>query len=110
MRAMRSLVSLLIKPVVLKLLAQCELRELAGRGMRELGDEYHVVGKPPLGDLAFVELEKLLLGDFLPGFLYRDDDRALVPLRVLDADHRRLRDRRMRHGDVLEVDRADPFA
>src|SRR6185436_12975075 len=55
--AMRFPVLARIKLVVLHLLAQRELGELAGGGMRQLVDEDHVVGHPPLGDLALVELE-----------------------------------------------------
>src|SRR6185436_2785869 len=102
-RAMRFSVLARIKLVVLHLLAQRELGELAGRRMRQLLDEDDVVGHPPLGDLALVEPEHLLLRDLLAGFLHRNDDRPLVPFRVLDPDHRGFRDRRMRHRDVLEV-------
>src|SRR5687768_789262 len=100
MRVTRSLVSLRIKAIVLQLLAQRELGELAGRGMRQLGDEQHVVGHPPLRDFAVVEAQQLIFRHFLAGLLHRHDDRPLVPLRVLDADHRRLGDRRMRDRDV----------
>src|SRR5882672_6547360 len=110
MRATRSLVSARTKLVVLHLLAQRQLGQLAGGGMRQLFDEHHVVGHPPFGDLAFVELEQLLPGNILARLLHRHDDRPLVPFRMLYADHRGLGDRRVRHRDVLEVDRADPFA
>src|SRR3954468_11193420 len=95
MRATRPAVSARTKLVVLHLLAQRQLGELAGGGMRQLGDEHHVVGHPPLGDLAFVELEQLVPEHVLAGLLHRDDDRPLVPLRVLHADDRGLGDRRM---------------
>src|SRR5688572_29508425 len=107
---MRPSVSLLIKTVVLELLPQRELRELAGRGMRQLVYEHHVVGHPPACDLALVEAQQLVPGNILPRLLDRDHDRALVPLRMAHADHRRLGDRRVRDGNVLEIDRADPFA
>src|SRR5687767_1446204 len=110
MRATRSRVSLLIKTVVLELLPQGELGQLAGRGMRQLGNEDHVVGHPPLGDLALVEAQQLVLRHFLPGLLHRHHDRALVPFRVAHADHRGLGDRRVLDGDVFQVDRADPLA
>src|SRR5438067_9704067 len=110
MCATRPLVSARTKLVVLHSLAQRELGELAGGGVRQLGDEHHVVGQPPLGDLAFVELEQVFAGNILARLLHRHYDRPLVPLRMLDPDHRRLRDRRVRDRDVLEVDRADPFA
>src|ERR1700694_2116522 len=78
--------------------------------MRQLGDEYHVVGHPPLRDLALVELEELALRDLLAGFLHRHHDRPLVPLRMLDADPRGLGPRGRPYGDVFPVDRADPLA
>src|ERR1700741_4174537 len=109
-RATRSLVSLRIKAVFLELLPQGQLRELAGRGMRQLVYEHDVVGHPPFRDLALVEPEQLVPRDLLPGLLHRDHDRPLVPFRVAHADHRRLGDRRVRDGDVLQIDRADPFA
>src|SRR3954469_11420141 len=108
--AASSPISTRTKLVVFHLLPQRQLRELAGRRMRQLLHEYDIIGHPPLGDLAFVEAQQILLGHFLPGLLHRDNDRPLVPLRMLDADHRGFSDRRMGDGDVLEVDRADPFA
>src|SRR5574341_927078 len=103
MRATRSRASLLIKAEVLELLPQLQLGELAGRGMRQLGDEHHVVGHPPLGDLAFVEAQQIRLRDVLPGLLHRDDDRALVPLGMAHADDSGFGDRRGRDRDVLDV-------
>src|SRR5688572_19639349 len=82
-RATRPAVSLLIKAVVPELLAQRELGELAGRGVRQLLHEHHVVGHPPLGDPALVELEQLVLRHLLARALHRHHDRALVPLRML---------------------------
>src|SRR5574339_206986 len=109
-RATLPVVSLLIKTEILELLPQGELGELAGRGMRKLVHENQVVGHPPLGDLALVELEHFLLRDLLAGLLHHHHDRALVPFRVAHADHRGLGDRRVRDRDVLQVDRADPLA
>src|SRR2546428_4713939 len=110
MRATRSLVSARTKLVVLHLLAQRELGELARRGVRQLRDEHDVVGHPPLGDLAFVELEQLLAGNIQARLLHGHHDRPLVPFGMLHPDDRSLRDRGMRDRDVLEIDRADPFA
>src|SRR4051812_41749718 len=100
MRAILSRVSARTKLVVFHLLAQGELGKLAGRGVRQLLHEHHVFRHPPLGDLALVELEEVVARDLLPGLFYRYHDRPLVPLRVLDADHRGFLDRRMRHRDV----------
>src|SRR5918992_1606250 len=102
--------SLRIKAVVLELLPQGELGELAGRGMRQLGYEHDIIGHPPLGDFALVEPEELVFRDVLAGLLHRDHDRALVPFRVADADDRGLGDRRVGDGNVLQIDRADPLA
>src|SRR5688500_7083009 len=109
-RATRLAVSLLIKAIILELLAQRELGELARGRVGQLVHEDHVVRHPPLRDLALVETQQLVPGDVLPRLFDGDDDRALVPLRVAHPDHRRLGDRRMRDGDVLEIDRADPLA
>ena len=42
-------------------LAQLQLGELAGGGERDLLDEHHGIGHPPLGDLAFEAGQYLLL-------------------------------------------------
>src|SRR3954463_12938518 len=55
MRATRPASSLLIKTVILELLAQGELGQLAGGGMRQILYEEHTIRHPPLRDLAFVE-------------------------------------------------------
>src|SRR3990172_12549004 len=104
MRAMPSLVSLRIllmlacagidagRPrsgsgqlVPLEILAQLGLEQLAGGGVRQLLDEYHVVGQPPLRDLALVEFEQFLARDLGPGFLHHDQQRPFVPFRVIAA-------------------------
>src|SRR5687767_1128799 len=110
MRATHSRVSLLIKAVILELLPQGQLGQLAGRGMRQLGNEHHVVGHPPLGDLALVEAQQLVPRNILARLLHRDHDRPLVPLGMVHADHRGLGDRRVLDRDVLQVDGADPLA
>src|SRR2546425_743039 len=92
MRATRSLVSARTKLVVLHLLAQRELGELARGGVGQLGDEHHIVGHPPLGDLAFIEFQQLVPGDIQAGLLHRHHDRPLVPFRMLHADERGLGD------------------
>ena len=78
--------------------------------MRQLLDEHHVIGQPPLHHLAFVELEQFLARDRSTRLFHRDHQRSFVPFRVGDADHRRFRYRGMRDRDVLQIDRADPFA
>src|SRR4051812_23695565 len=46
--------------VVAELLAQAQLLQLAGGRVRQLGDDGHVVGDLPLGDLALEEAQQLL--------------------------------------------------
>ena len=45
-----------------------------------------------------------------PSFEHDDQQRALVPFRMGDADHRGLGDVGMADGEVLDVDRGNPFA
>src|SRR5204862_659343 len=96
--------------VIPEVLPQLGLEELPRRGVRQLLDEDDVVGHPPLRHFALVEPEQVLARDARAGLPDRDDERPLVPFRVAHADHRGFRDRRMRHGDVLQIDRADPFS
>ena len=56
------------QPILLELLAQRHLRQLAGRRVRQLVDEHDVVRHPPLGDLAFVECEHSSRVDLAPSF------------------------------------------
>ena len=54
-------------------------------------------------------MQELVTRYFAPGLADDDEQRPLVPLRVLDADACRHRDRGMRKCDVLDFDRADPL-
>src|SRR5262245_40500476 len=65
--------------VVLEALAQRGLLDLAGSGMRDLVDHDHVVGHPPLRDLALQEAEQLVLGRGLVLLEHDDEQRTLVP-------------------------------
>src|SRR2546423_12910452 len=96
--------------VIPEVLPQLGLEELPRGGVRQLLDEDDVVGHPPLRHLSRVEREQVPARDARARLPDRDDERPLVPFRVAHADDRGLRDRRMRHGDVLQIDRADPFA
>src|SRR6202008_2149606 len=44
------------------------------------------------------------------GLAHDHEERALVPLGMLHADHRGFGHRRVGHGESLDVDGADPFA
>ena len=78
--------------------------------MRQRLDEDDIVRNPPLRHLVGIEREHLLTRQPGTGTALDDEQRPLVPARVLDPDHRRFGDRGVADGDVLERDRADPFA
>src|ERR1700756_759716 len=61
-------------------LAQRDLLDFAGSRMGDLVDNDHIVGHPPLGDLALKEPEQLLLGRGLILLEHNDEERPLVPL------------------------------
>ena len=82
--------------IVAKGLAQRRLLDLAGRRVRDLVDEDHVVRQPPFGDLRPDEVEHLLARR--AASLLGDDDqqRPLVPFRM--AARRSPPPRRRRDG------------
>src|ERR1700737_4343488 len=67
--------------VIPEALAQGDLLDLAGSGMGDLVDDHHVVGHPPLGDLALQEPEQLLLGRRLLFLKHDHKQRPLAPPR-----------------------------
>src|SRR6266700_1699834 len=73
---------------ILEPLAQHCLLDLAGRGVWNLIDENDVVGHPPVGNLAAHEFQDLIPGGGLILPENDDEQRPLVPLRMLHADHR----------------------
>src|SRR2546423_2522490 len=89
--------------VVLELLAQLQLLDLAGGRVRDLVDEDDVVRDLPLGDAAVEETEDVRRRALHIRLAHDDEQRPLVPLRMPARDGRRLVHRRMRHRDVLEV-------
>ena len=91
-------------------LAQFRLEQLASRGMRESVDKHDVVRQLPLRQFLRQELEERRLGR-LPSLAGMDDQqRALLPDRMLDRDDRSLEHVRMGHGEVLDLDRRNPLA
>ncbi|MEE8130524.1 MAG: hypothetical protein V3T48_09560, partial [Vicinamibacterales bacterium] len=68
------------------MLPQHRLVELAGRRMRQLVDEQHVVGHPPRGDLVFEEQEHGVLVQAAAFAADDEQQRPLVPLRMGDTD------------------------
>src|SRR5260221_550817 len=96
--------------VVLEHLAQFRLQDLAGRGVRDFGDEDDVVRELPLGEVIAEIAQDVVLVLFRALAQGDDEERALAPARMRQADHRRLGDGGMADGGGLDIDRADPFA
>src|SRR5262249_33454119 len=90
-------------------LTQFELGELTGRGARDRFYHLVAVGKLPFGEGAGEMLVQGLGSGTLPGLEDDTGYRALRPDRVRHGDDGGLRDRRMGHERVFEIDRADPF-
>src|SRR6266702_1442160 len=93
--------------VALELVAQLGFQDLAGRGVRDALDEGDVIGHPPFRDLAFHEFQDLLARCALALLELHDQKRTLVPLRMVDADHRGFRHRRMADREIFQVDRGN---
>src|SRR5450830_1890988 len=91
------------------LVAQLVFLHLAGAAQGQAVDEQHLIGQPPLGHALGQKVEHLLLAQFLAGLEHDEHQRAVVPARVLHADHRSHGHGGVGHGRVFEVDRADPF-
>src|SRR5262249_22910682 len=73
---------------ILEPLAQHGLLNLAGRRMRDLVDENHLVRHPPAGNFALHEFQDVISSGRLVLFENDNEQRSLVPLRMLDADDR----------------------
>src|SRR5262249_10845292 len=75
------------KTVALELVGQCGFQDLSGRSMRDAFDEDDVVRHPPFRDLAVHELQDLLAARLRARLELHDQERALVPFRMVHADH-----------------------
>src|SRR4051812_43774990 len=96
--------------MVFECLSQLQLLDLASGRMRDFADEGDVVGDLPLGDAPLEEREHLFAREFGPWLLHDHEQRAFIPLWMSAGDGRGLMYAGVSHGDVLEVDGADPFA
>src|SRR4051812_35167917 len=76
--------------VIAEPVAKRRLQDLAGGRVRNLLDHDDVIRKPPFGDPPLHEGEKVVLRRLAAGLRHDDEERALIPFRVLDADHRGL--------------------
>src|SRR4030088_3039033 len=109
MTANQSLRRGLRETVRLELVAQRRLQDLSGRGMRNAIDEYDVIRQPPFGDLAIHVFQDVLARRGLALFELHDQQRTLVPFRVVDADHGCFGDRGMSDREIFQIDRRNPF-
>src|SRR5882762_400845 len=92
--------------VILELVAQLGLEQLARGGVRQLVHEHDVVRDPPFCNLALEETDQFLAGHLRVLLLNHDQQRPFVPLWMAYPDHRRFRDRGVRDRGVLQIDRA----
>jgi hypothetical protein len=72
----------------LELVAQRGLQDLSGCGVRNGIDERDVVRHPPFGDLAVHVFQDVLARRALVLLELHDQERPLVPFRMMDADGR----------------------
>src|SRR5215813_9549262 len=86
------------------LLPQRGLEDFPGRGMRNFGHKYHVVGQPPVRHLSPHVSQDLLLRDRLSFLGYCDQERALAPFRMLHADNSGLANLWVASRKVLKLD------
>ena len=70
----------------------------------------HIIGEPPLRDLAREDAEQFVLIDLHSRARHDQQQRTLLPFWVVRGDDRGLGDGGMRDGDVFERDRTDPLA
>src|SRR5262249_8843048 len=96
--------------VVLIAVAQLGLENLARGGVRNFRHEHDIVRYPPVGGLASHKAEYLVLACRLTFLEHHDQERPLVPLRMLNADDGRFRYFRMSNREGPEIDRGNPLA
>ena len=99
------------QPVVLELLAQLRLQDLAGGA--DAGSRRRTPRRPGSATSRSCPRRSASSSSRVtsaPGFFTTTSSGRSSHFGCAHADHRRLVHRRMRHRDVLEVDRADPFA
>src|SRR5215203_4192191 len=96
--------------VILELLAQLHLQELAGGGFGDLLDELVGVREPELGEILFEVFSEVVLGDVLAIFEDYRRERALVPLFVGHGDDGGFGDGRVCHKGVFKFHGGNPLA
>ena len=89
--------------------ADGDLRELAGRGLRDLVDDHELIGDPPRGDPPGEVVAELGYVEIAPGAARRRR-RGVRPSARRGCRRRGLEDVGVGHDLVLELDRGDPLA
>src|SRR5438067_4000474 len=105
-----SVISTLGQGVVTEHLAQADLHNLSGRGVRQFIEHHYVVGQHPARKALGEKFEQVIALRPTIGSRRHDQQRPLGPALMRDSDHCGFRYIGMRDGGVFEVDRADPFA
>src|SRR5262249_51208896 len=77
--------------------------------MRYFGHKYHLVGQPPVRHLPSHESQDFLLQNRLSFLRHCNQEGALAPFRMLDADNGSLANLGVTCRKVLELDGRDPF-
>ena len=90
--------------MIAELLPQTVLLDLARSTQWNRVDEDHIIRCPPFRDSAFIKGEQFLSLQFRLRFPDDDQQWTLVLLRVFRGNARCLRDCRMCHRDVFQVD------
>ena len=103
-------ISTLGQQVVAERLAQPNLHDLSGRGVRQFVENHDVVGQHPARKPLGEKCEQVIASRPAVGPRRHDQQRPLGPARVRDGDYCGFRDIGMGNRGIFEVDRADPLA
>ena len=72
--------------VILVAVTQFGLEQLARRGMRKIGNDDHIIGHPPLRNLAIEIIKNALFRYSCAVFFTHQQKWPLIPFRVMDAN------------------------
>ncbi len=95
--------------VALELFAQRGFQDLAGRGVG-MPSTKATSSASTIWRSSIHEFQDVFAARFLVLLELDDQQRTLVPLRMIDADHGGFGDRGMADGEVFQVDRRNPLA
>src|SRR5260370_1561224 len=103
-------ISTLGQQVVAEHLAQPDLHNLSGRGVRQFVEDYDVVWQHPARKALGEKCEQVIALRPAVSPRRHDQQRSLGPARMRDSDYCGFGDVAMGNGGVFEIDRADPLA